>query len=563
MARRKNRFVQTKAFGGLGEQFVYDHFHELTNANLVLNNTITADKNIAGEDTTAYTAVFGDPDPDWLPDYVPMEGDRTAYPIIAHQFGSNEVKTINNFLWRTNDNQDPAGTVGIELWEDPSRNSYGWAAKVFHPERFEDAREPVTFTILLIAYGSVFASILFPDVKALYNRLVMLFHEDHLDDAGYCFDSYPVGEDAATWQQGNPSVNGNIWMISLSRLEDLAEITMVGDMPRIRPTIVAGSRVCSKETQLKRYDHLVELSRGRQIPQDEKYRYRFCKDTAESVFINIDYALTLIENQFWKQYPDMDEATSKCTIFNTLRLILENMLEHEYPAYPLDYPQYFQIGREYYEKWRIRNEHSGSLTTFNGHMKILSFCGLIKQFFSYDSNPDQAMKYINRNKKYGKGTTLYTVDFYSPEILQRAENVLVRLHKAHVLNGHITEQDFIRLFDKESANRHYYDNRDISSEEKRVAEIIKELMAQAIERSGYAIPEYVYQSAGRTVQEIVLETDDASKLKYWKAYRKMKTRLSSLAGDAGYNVNRIKKVDRERYSIPPDVQGNMITENQE
>ena len=49
MARRKKSFAQTKPFGTLGEQFVFDHFHELCNADLVLNNTITADKNIAGE----------------------------------------------------------------------------------------------------------------------------------------------------------------------------------------------------------------------------------------------------------------------------------------------------------------------------------------------------------------------------------------------------------------------------------------------------------------------------------------------------------------------------------
>ena len=565
MARKKPNFVQTREFGKLGEEFVFEHFHELTNANLVLNNTMTAGKNTSGEDTTAYTAIFGNPDPDWLPDYVPLEGDRTVYPITSHQFGSNEVKTINSFLWRTNNNEDKSGTIGFELWEDSSRTHYGWAAKIFHPERFENARKPVTLTILLVAYGSPFASIHFPDISALYSRLSVLFHEDGLDADGFDFDTYPAGDEANGWQADNPVLDMNNWAVSLSRIEDLAIVTMIGDMPRIRPDIVAGIRRCSKETQLNRYDHLVELSDGRLIPQDTKYQYRICKDKTDEVFRNIDYDLSLVENQFWEQYPDMNEATSRCTIFNTLRLILENMLEHEYPAYPSDNPRYFQIGRDYYEKWRNRNDYRGSYTTFNGHIKILSFCGLINQFFSYDSNPDPVIKYLNRNKRYGKGATLYTVDFYTPEVMQSAEKVLVRLNNAHVLNGHITEQDFIRLFGRKAANKHYSDNRDTSEEEKLVEKTIVNMMKSDVRRKGYAIPAQIYHRAWVKLEKL-MSTDDRnemSKEKIIKAYRKMEKRLSSLAEEnAGLSVRRIRNDDREKYGIPQAVQGNMITERQ-
>ncbi len=562
MSRKKPNFAQAREFGKLGECFVFEHFHELTNANLILNNTITADKNTAGEDTTAYTAVFGTPDSNWLPEYVPLESGSAVYPIISHQFGANEVKTINSFLWRTNDNEDESGTIGFELWEDSSRANYGWTAKIFHPERFENARKPVTLTILLVAYGSPFASIHFPDVSALYNRLRILFHEDGLDTDGFDFDTYPAGNAAYVWQVDNPVIDVNNWSISLSRIEDLAVVTMVGDMPRIRPDIVAGIRKCSKETQLKRYDHLVKLSDERAIPQDIKYQYRICKDNSDEVFRNIDYDLSLIENQFWKQYPNMDGATKRCTLFNTLRLIMENMLEHEYPAYPSDNPRYFQIGRDYYEKWRIRNKYSGSYTTFNGHLKILSFCGLIKQFFAYASNPDPVMKYLNRNKEHGIGATLYTVDFYTSEMIQRAEKVLVRLNNAHVLNGHITEQDFIRLFDRKAANKHYAGNRDTSKEEKLVEKTIVDMMKSDVKRKGYAISAQIYCRAWAKLEEAIItnHVDETSKEKITRAYRKMEKRLSSLAEvNAGFSVRRIRNDDREKYGIPQDVQGNMIT----
>lgn len=559
---RQVRFNQTQAFGKLGEDFFYEHFHELTNANLVLNNTNTADKNRAGEDTTAYSAVLGDPDPNWLPDYVHLNGDGIIYPIISQQSGSNEVKTKNSFLWRTNDNEDRSGTIGFELWEDQSRNSYGWAAKIFHPERFENARKPITFNVLLVAYGSPFACLHFSNIDALYNRLCSCFHEDGLDSDGYSFDLYPNGEAAQNWQSENPAIDYNNWSVSLSRIEDLCVVTMIGEMPRIRPDIEAGSRKCSMETQLARYDHLVMLSDGRSICQDTKYQYKFCKDRTDSVFMNIDYNLSMIENEFWKQHPLMEIATRKSSLFRILRLILLNMLAHEYPAYPSESPVYFQISRKYIRNWAAKNEESCTFQTMNGYTKILAVAGLIKQFFIFDKNTDPIVTQLNRNKKYKNSAILYTVDKYTPELIENAEKVLVRLNDAHVLNGHITEQDFIRLFGKRIANKYYMDNRDTSQEEKDVENVIIDTMKSVVKSEGYAIPASIYRSAWGKL-EMIMNTEDIdenSKARIIKAYRKMEKRLSSLAEEnAGLSVRRIRKVDREKFGIPDNVQGNIIT----
>ena len=561
MARQRS-FGQTKALGSLGEQFVYAHFHELTNADLILNNTMTADKNIAGEDTTAYIAKFGAPDPNWLPDYVTGLGKGTLYPIVEARSGSHEAKTINSFMWRTNDNEDPSGTIGFELWEDASRKSYGWTAKIFNSERFDNARRPLSLTILLVAYGSPFASIHFSDINELHERLRQLFHEDDLDNDGYHFDTYPAGKKAASWQQDNPAISDNMWLISLSRIEDLAVVTMIGDMPRIRLDIEAGKRKCSKKTQLKRYDHLVNLSGGRSITQDEAYRYRFCIDKSEEVFLNLDYNLSLIENQFWKDYPVIEKATRKTSLFTTLRLVLMNMLTHEYPAYPSYMPIYFQIGREYFKKWIIDNKFgTGNLTTINGHIRILAVSGLIKQYFPYDSNPDPILQQLNRNHQYGKNATLYTVEKYTPQLIESAGKILEKLNNAHMLNGHITEQDLIRLFDRKFANKFFSDNRDTSKEEKHVEKMIQDSIKQAVRKNGYAIPAEVYRQVGVEVDEIVNapKIDETSRMRYLRAYRKMEKRLSSLAEDIECTARRIRNEDRDKLGIPKEIQGNMIT----
>lgn len=125
--------------------FVLGHLNNLIH-DAVVDVKDTADEKIAGRDLVA---------------------------TIVHQNESEkenkniEVKTIWNFLSRTNDHEDTSGTLGFELWKSPTRESLGWLDEMLHPERHPKAVCPDQFIFLLIAYENVFASIAFEKVTAL------------------------------------------------------------------------------------------------------------------------------------------------------------------------------------------------------------------------------------------------------------------------------------------------------------------------------------------------------------------------------------------------------------
>ena len=251
---------QAREFGIKGEAFINKHLHEFITDNLLLNLEDTSGKNVEGMDSTSFSAKLGASAPEFIPDFADP-GDQPAYPITAITYGGNEIKTINSFLWRTNDGEDPTGTLGFELWETDSKRHYGWAYKIFHPEKSMNAVQPAYLFFLLVAYGSAFACVAFEDIDKLHARLANVAHED-----GFDIDEYPLGR-----EMNIPSIVGNMWQVPLSRIEDLAVVTLIGNKPRIRPDIIAGTQKCSKRTQNQRYDHLVQLASGRSIDSDPQF----------------------------------------------------------------------------------------------------------------------------------------------------------------------------------------------------------------------------------------------------------------------------------------------------
>ena len=81
----------------------------------------------------------------------------TGHRIVKVETGGLEVKTISDFTFRTNDNNEPSGTLPFELW---NGDRYGWLLALLHPElRLTPEKEihavqPVLFSFLLVSYPS-------------------------------------------------------------------------------------------------------------------------------------------------------------------------------------------------------------------------------------------------------------------------------------------------------------------------------------------------------------------------------------------------------------------------
>ena len=391
---------QAREFGIKGEAFINKHLHEFITDNLLLNLEDTSGKNVEGMDSTSFSAKLGASAPEFIPDFADP-GDQPAYPITAITYGGNEIKTINSFLWRTNDGEDPTGTLGFELWETDSKRHYGWAYKIFHPEKSMNAVQPAYLFFLLVAYGSAFACVAFEDIDKLHARLANVAHED-----GFDIDEYPLGR-----EMNIPSIVGNMWQVPLSRIEDLAVGTLIGNKPRIRPDIIAGTQKCSKRTQNQRYDHLVQLASGRSIDSDPQFVGIILADGADQTLQDTEYDFSLVDKEFWKDYPKMLEAIRRTKVFNILYGVLWNMLAHEFPIkLEKNSHYYYPIARDYLYRWLSDSFLPMSKATINGYLKILSYCGLLEQFIAFKGNKDPAILKLNRANANGKNIILYQGD---------------------------------------------------------------------------------------------------------------------------------------------------------
>ena len=48
--------------------------------------------------------------------------------------GGIEIKTVTGFLTRTNDHNEPSGSLGFELWTDKEKKHKGWLWAMMYPE---------------------------------------------------------------------------------------------------------------------------------------------------------------------------------------------------------------------------------------------------------------------------------------------------------------------------------------------------------------------------------------------------------------------------------------------
>lgn len=228
----EDNFIVNREEGRNGELYTQKHLNELITA-VASNVTDTSDEKVEGKD---FIATFTDQE----------TGVITEATV--------EVKTVRGFLFRTNDNEEKTGTIGFELWKSSKRKTPGWLLQMLDPDGRKSV-QPDILVFLLIAYDRPFASVVFENVPALFERLRQLSVEMDFD-----LDNVPMGEQAFYFTIPNGLLIKNMWMIPLKQLEDLAYVVMIGEQPRLRPTIKSPGCVCTTETQSLRYDHLFSLS---------------------------------------------------------------------------------------------------------------------------------------------------------------------------------------------------------------------------------------------------------------------------------------------------------------
>ena len=566
------RFLRNVARGKEGEDFVNAHLAELTDT-LALNNRLRSEEHVEGVDASALLMTIDESHPTPLPDFVHLPGIDNAhgYKISELKGGGIEVKTVWNYLFRTNDNEEPSGTLGFALWSEANRNNYGWLMKILNPESFNASDGPVTavqpliLVFVLVEYEDVFACVTFTDVPALCNRLCELA-------ARYGFDlksGVPLGENAHGWSPESALIHGNMWYIPLSGLADIASVTLVGDKPRLRPDIKAVDNICKTSTQGQRYEYLKLLAAEKHIPTDEAFRGCFSPSPEQQIFADIDHNLKALESLDPDLYPSLCRLSSM-RVFEHLTGLMECMLSNSAPVWPEHPRRYFAMANSYLKKWFNDHRIQCSVNSIQGSVTFLKDCGLLKAFRTINADQDPTIRAIMNSLKVRKGhknITLRSVPRYDNDILRDAEKVASIYLDAKVSLTKLRKSDVIRVRGQAKADELYLDGRTISATEEYVHNLFVTVIKELVETKGYATYKDVYDKVETRMwdecafREIEFDSTDRSdedtaeinrRNAYYGCIRKLESSKKWMAEEAGCSFRPIRKADRVELNISED-----------
>ena len=393
MPEDRNNFLQSMMKGETGQRFVLKHLDSLI-CDTVVQVADTSKEKISGKDCVA-TVVRRD------------MGDEVEKYV--------EVKTVWNYLTRTNDDEEPTGTLGFELWNKETRKTRGWLDKLLHPEKHKKAVRPDIFVFLLVAYENIFAAIVFEQIPDLIERLYDLAFK-----AGVDLNAIPCGPEAEEWQPHIGKIVKNMWLLPFSLFKDLATVTLIGKKPRVRPDIISGpggTRLCTASIQEKRYDQLVLSSGDRpHMDADEEFCRAFVGDEADHFFAIIDHDLDVLENT------DFDTCfsylarynRSKGQVLDCLQGILLCMLAHENPSRESEGKRYVPLSYEWLKNWCEQNGQKRQIITWFRNIKLTIMFELLEYYRPSITSPNPIDQMVNAFNE-----SPYSVGYYAPVELTR------------------------------------------------------------------------------------------------------------------------------------------------
>ena len=571
-------FIQNIRRGNPGEEFVQRHLAEITNG-IYYDLRDRTEEHVEGRDATGVRLQIGAPTENDIPDFVNIPGihDVTVYAIDAIETGGIEVKTVWNFLFRTNDNEDPSGSIGFALWSDYSRTHYGWLMKILRPEAFYEpgqrmnAVRPLQLIYLLVEYEDAYACIAFKDVAALCERLRELAREH-----GFDLDNVPLGEQAQNWAPEGTLIVENVWFPPLSELADLAFVTMIGSQPRLRGTIALGANKCSERIQNARYSYLASLADGKHMPPDTRFAGAFVPAAGHQIYADIDHNLRILDSIDPDRYPALAQYGSK-RVFQHLRELMYCMLSFAAPSWPENRPRFFAISNSYFNRWLNDRHVSGSQSSIQGHFIFLKDCGLITSFRPIGDTQDRTVNAIMasiRNRRGVKNITLRSVPRYDDSVLKNADEIAALYLYAKAPLARLRKADVIHIRGLERANNLYLDGRVISNTLQYVENLYADAVADLVGEKGYATSEEVHKSVVANMfvdlgfvpldplsRELTEEEREQRELqsKYFDALRTIEARKRFYIERAGYAFHPLRNQDRLSFSIPDEITSWIIT----
>ena len=549
-------FVRNRNQGSTGNKFVDKHICELLSYDLILNPKDVQGLKIGGADGYEGYARFGETvvdDPPWMGEER-LTGGRQ---IIELTQGNSEKKTVWSFLFRTNDNSEPSGTVGFELWSSDKRKKAGWLPGYMHPERYleidKDGNttpqfvQPAVLFFLLMAYDMPFACIAFENFGKLSERLKEIGRELKLDP-----ENPPA--DMASYD-GGALIIDNMWHVPFSRISDLAVVTMIGDKPRLRPdiTIINSKEACTNGTQQARYDYLVSCANERHMEQDSSFIGKFELTVEQQAYANVVYDLDALGHLDETRYPALaylGQNYRTRNIFRSLNMILECMLSLGKPQYQT----YFLMSHRFFRDWCKSQGVSVGLISIEAHKKHLVNLGLLSEGRAILSGQKRAATTLSANR-------------FTDDVLERADHIAAQQKAKNLSGSRMTKSRFISAYGQIVADQLYPDNRTESAVEKELWGMIQKETKKQIKKQGYAQPAVVWnkvwEKAGKDHNFDSFDPwePDNPSFKYSKTLNRLKPNLRQIMAEIGCSYHPIKKEERKAFGLPDEFRGWIITQN--
>ena len=187
-------------------------------------------------------------------------------------YGSAEVKGIGTGkLIQRNDVSSVS--VPFALWDGmtpdgckATRKKLGSLERFFNPAASTLSAQPLALSYIAEdkkpkSQERPFMTMTFTDFPELKRRLIRYGAENEMNLLD--FTTIPVGEEAWKYKRGELVFTGNMWMVPLELLIDIARIILIGDPPEF---INNGS--CTKKMQEQRYEYLRDHA-SLIIPQEQ------------------------------------------------------------------------------------------------------------------------------------------------------------------------------------------------------------------------------------------------------------------------------------------------------
>ena len=221
----------------------------------------------------------------------PTEGrDGYGIPINVNGHGNIEVKVINSFLTRGNDNNEPTGTIPLEIFalrgkkeiqdaikEGRDPDFPGWLFAMINPIAYRNMRIDGGWKTIADAFDRLaiiltddtsdpFACIMFEDIPRLCRCLVELLppiinNEWTIDRTDKII--IPARDDWKYWRKYKRfdkftgGIVNTMWHIPFCRISHLATVTMIGNDPGIAQTYINEyEQEITEELQIGRLEYL-------------------------------------------------------------------------------------------------------------------------------------------------------------------------------------------------------------------------------------------------------------------------------------------------------------------